>query len=182
MALSLACLWRSCPRPSPPCPQALKAVRRALAVLRAWLDTPAIKLASQYAQFALAIAFVALYVYATYSPPPPDSLRYQVDLLLCAVFAVEYVHRMLVRCGGGGGGGQRNRVQGMRREGARAGRRVRRGLSSRRSAQRAGLHMRMHLPPRNPTPPAGPDTKTPPRTLHLPMPCHATPCREDRGL
>ena len=65
-------------------------------MLRAWLDTPTIKLASQYAQFVLAIVFVALYVYATYSPPPPDSLRYQVDLLLCAIFAVEYVHRMLV--------------------------------------------------------------------------------------
>lgn len=44
----------------------------------------------------LAIAFVALYVYSTYVPAPPESLRYRLDLWLCAVFAVEYVHRWLV--------------------------------------------------------------------------------------
>lgn len=48
-------------------------------------------------QFVLAIVFVALYVLATYSPPAPGSLRYKADTLLCALFAAEYVHRMLVR-------------------------------------------------------------------------------------
>lgn len=40
--------------------------------------------------------FVVLYVWATYAPPPPESLRYSLDLWLCAIFALEYVHRWLV--------------------------------------------------------------------------------------
>lgn len=48
-------------------------------------------------QFVLAIVFVALYVLATYSPPAPGSPRYKADIFLCALFAGEYVHRMLVR-------------------------------------------------------------------------------------
>lgn len=50
-------------------------------------------------QFVLAIVFVALYVLATYSPPAPGSPRYKADIFLCALFAGEYVHRMLVRRG-----------------------------------------------------------------------------------
>ena len=65
--------------------------------MRAVTDHQAVRLAAQYLQFVLAIVFVALYVYATYAPPAPNSLRAQLDLWLCAVFAAEYVHRMLVR-------------------------------------------------------------------------------------
>ncbi|KAL4448241.1 hypothetical protein ABPG75_005460 [Micractinium tetrahymenae] len=75
--------------------QASRAVKRALAVLSAWTDHPAVRLAAQFLQFVLAIVFVALYIYATYSPPAPDSVRAQVDLALCGVFALEYLHRML---------------------------------------------------------------------------------------
>lgn len=142
--------------------QAARAAKRALAVLAAWADYPAVRLAGQFLQFVLAIVFVvsgrapvegsvnappaymptspprvccvrmvcnsewqqranrscrcitqyrppgrshlpthppeqALYICATYSPPAPDSLRAQVDLALCGVFALEYLHRMLVR-------------------------------------------------------------------------------------
>jgi hypothetical protein len=76
--------------------QAGKAVRRAAARLRSWGDSPGVRVAAQVVQFVLAIAFVALYVASTYSPPAPDSPRYALDLWLCAIFALEYVHRMLV--------------------------------------------------------------------------------------
>ncbi|PSC70953.1 transcription factor MYB44-like isoform B [Micractinium conductrix] len=75
--------------------EAARAVKRALALVRAVTDHQAVRLAAQYLQFVLAIVFVALYVYATYAPPAPNSLRAQLDLWLCAVFAAEYVHRML---------------------------------------------------------------------------------------
>ncbi|KAL4423371.1 hypothetical protein ABPG77_004302 [Micractinium sp. CCAP 211/92] len=83
------------PKPSPMLKQAARAAKRALAVLAAWADYPAVRLAGQFLQFVLAIVFVALYICATYSPPAPDSLRAQVDLALCGVFALEYLHRML---------------------------------------------------------------------------------------
>jgi hypothetical protein len=77
--------------------QAGKSVRRSLSRLRSWADTPDVRAALQIVQFLLAIVFVALYVTATYAPPAPDSFRYTLDLWLCAVFALEYLHRLLVR-------------------------------------------------------------------------------------
>ena len=65
------------------------------------LDHPRTRMGGQILQFVLAIVFVVLYVLGTYAPPAPDSLRARADLLLCALFAAEYVHRMLVSAGAG---------------------------------------------------------------------------------
>lgn len=61
-------------------------------------------------QFACSLLFVVLYIWSTYSPPPPASFRYQLDVGLCVFFGLEYLHRFLVgfegepldvRCGHG---------------------------------------------------------------------------------
>ena len=74
----------------------MRAAKRTKAQVQAFFERSAVRLFLQYTQFVLAIVFVVLYVYATYSPPAPDSLRHNVDLGLCIVFALEYLHRMLV--------------------------------------------------------------------------------------
>jgi hypothetical protein len=75
--------------------KAYRTARRVVATVRSWSENSTVRMVSQLLQFVLAIAFVALYVLATYSPPAPGSLRYKADTLLCALFAAEYVHRML---------------------------------------------------------------------------------------
>lgn len=52
--------------------------------------------ALQYVQVAASLLFVVLYVWSTYSPPVPHSARANLDLILCAIFAGEYLHRLLV--------------------------------------------------------------------------------------
>lgn len=57
---------------------------------------PEVKTALQIGQFAASLLFVVLYVWATYKAPQPFSWRFNLDLLLCAVFAVDYLLRFLV--------------------------------------------------------------------------------------
>lgn len=51
----------------------------------------------QGAQLAASLAFVVLYVWSTYSAPAPFSLRYNLDLALCAMFGADYLWRLKVR-------------------------------------------------------------------------------------
>jgi voltage-gated potassium channel Kch len=46
-------------------------------------------------QFAASVAFVALYVWGTYSQPAKGSLRASLDLWLCIIFAGEFLHRLI---------------------------------------------------------------------------------------
>lgn len=50
----------------------------------------------QYVQMAASLTFVVLYVWSTYSQPSAASMRARLELVLCAIFAVEYSHRLLV--------------------------------------------------------------------------------------
>jgi len=66
----------------------------------------------QVTQFAASLLFVVLYVWATYSQPKPFSLRFNLDIFLCVIFALDYLLRFLVRrpspnmlAGRGRGGG-----------------------------------------------------------------------------
>ena len=40
---------------------------------------------------------VVLYVWSTYSTPAPFSIRYNLDLMLCVLFATEFLFRLAVR-------------------------------------------------------------------------------------
>ncbi len=52
--------------------------------------------ALQLLQFGSSVVFVCLYVASTYSAPAPFSLRYNIDILLCLLFAADYVARVVV--------------------------------------------------------------------------------------
>lgn len=58
---------------------------------------PEVKTALQIGQFAASLLFVVLYVWATYKAPAPLSWRFNLDLFLCGVFAIDYLLRFLVR-------------------------------------------------------------------------------------
>ena len=60
-------------------------------------DQPEAKTILQAAQFASTLLFVVLYIWSTYSAPPLWSTRYNLDLFLCFMFAVDYVSRFMVR-------------------------------------------------------------------------------------
>lgn len=62
-----------------------------------------ISLGLQYLQVAASLLFVVLYVWSTYSAPVQHSPRAMLDLLLCVIFAGEYLHRLLVRKNSGPG-------------------------------------------------------------------------------
>lgn len=62
-------------------------------VFRFLADQPEAKTIMQATQFASTLLFVVLYIWSTYSPPPPWSIRYNLDLFLCLMFAVDYVSR-----------------------------------------------------------------------------------------
>lgn len=70
---------------------------RVATVFRFLADQPEAKTLIQAAQFASTLLFVVLYIWSTYSPPPLWSIRYNLDLFLCIVFAIDYVSRFLVR-------------------------------------------------------------------------------------
>ena len=57
---------------------------------------PEVKTALQIGQLAASLLFVVLYVWSTYKAPPPLSWRFNLDLLLCATFALDYLLRFLV--------------------------------------------------------------------------------------
>jgi hypothetical protein len=50
----------------------------------------------QFGQFTASLLFVVLYVWSTYSTPAPFSVRYNMDLALCALFATEFLWRLFV--------------------------------------------------------------------------------------
>ena len=52
------------------------------------------RLAFQAFQFVASLAFVGLYVWSTYSQPARYSWRYFMELALCIIFALEYLHRL----------------------------------------------------------------------------------------
>ncbi len=58
---------------------------------------PEIRRFLQAVQFSASLIFVVLYIWSTYSSPAPWSWRYNLDLFLCAVFAVDWVSRVMVR-------------------------------------------------------------------------------------
>ena len=70
---------------------------RIATVFRFLADQPEAKTLVQAAQFASTLLFVVLYIWSTYSPPPLWSIRYNLDLFLCIMFAIDYVSRFLVR-------------------------------------------------------------------------------------
>ena len=57
---------------------------------------PEVKTVLQVGQFASSLLFVVLYVWATYHAPAPFSWRSNLDLLLCLVFAIDYLVRYTV--------------------------------------------------------------------------------------
>ena len=69
---------------------------RIAALFRSIADQPEAKTAVQAAQFASTLLFVVLYIWSTYSPPALWSVRYNLDLMLCCMFAVDYISRFLV--------------------------------------------------------------------------------------
>ena len=70
---------------------------RIAAIVRHILEQPEAKTLVQALQFASTLLFVVLYIWSTYSPPPLWSLRYNLDLFLCAMFAIDYISRFVVR-------------------------------------------------------------------------------------
>lgn len=70
---------------------------RIAAGFRFLADQPEAKTLIQAAQFASTLLFVVLYIWSTYSPPPLWSIRYNLDLFLCVMFAIDYTSRFLVR-------------------------------------------------------------------------------------
>lgn len=70
---------------------------RVATVFRSFSDRPEAKTVMQATQFASTLLFVVLYIWSTYSPPPLWSIRYNLDLFLCLMFAVDYVSRFWVR-------------------------------------------------------------------------------------
>ena len=57
---------------------------------------PEVRALTQAFQVVASMLFVVLYVWSTYSTPAPGSLRYNVDMLLCAIFAAEFIARFVV--------------------------------------------------------------------------------------
>ena len=70
---------------------------RIVTVFRFLADQPEAKTVIQAAQFASTLLFVVLYIWSTYSPPPLWSIRYNLDLFLCIMFAIDYFSRLVVR-------------------------------------------------------------------------------------
>ena len=70
---------------------------RVTTVFRFLADQNEAKTFVQAAQFASTLLFVVLYIWSTYSPPPLWSTRYNLDLFLCLMFAIDYISRFVVR-------------------------------------------------------------------------------------
>lgn len=69
---------------------------RIATLFRSVADKPEAKTLLQAAQFASTVLFVVLYIWSTYSTPALWSLRYNLDLMLCCMFAVDYLSRFMV--------------------------------------------------------------------------------------
>lgn len=64
-----------------------------------WRDSPTVRSVLYLAQFASSLLFVVLYIWSTYSPPPPWTLRWNLDLALCFFFGADYCWRLAVCIG-----------------------------------------------------------------------------------
>lgn len=69
---------------------------RIATLFRSVAERPQAKTVLQAAQFASTVLFVVLYIWSTYSTPALWSTRYNLDLMLCCMFAVDYLSRFLV--------------------------------------------------------------------------------------
>ena len=58
---------------------------------------PEIRAIMRFMQILSSLLFVVLYVWGTYSTPKPFSWRFNLDIALCALFATEWLWRLLVR-------------------------------------------------------------------------------------
>lgn len=61
-----------------------------------WRDSPTVRSVLYLAQFASSLLFVVLYIWSTYSPPPPWTVRWNLDLALCFFFGFDYCWRLAV--------------------------------------------------------------------------------------
>lgn len=57
---------------------------------------PEIKAIMRFMQILSSMLFVVLYVWGTYSTPRPFSWRFNLDIALCALFATEWLWRLVV--------------------------------------------------------------------------------------
>ena len=57
---------------------------------------PEIRAIMRFMQILSSLLFVVLYVWGTYSTPKPFSWRFNLDIALCALFATEWLWRLLV--------------------------------------------------------------------------------------
>lgn len=57
---------------------------------------PEIKSIMRFMQILSSMLFVVLYVWGTYSTPRPFSWRFNLDIALCALFATEWLWRLVV--------------------------------------------------------------------------------------
>ena len=70
------------------------AASRAWGAVRAFVRSRAGRAAARGVSVGSSLLFVALYVWSTYSPPPPGSARAAADAALCVIFAADYVIRL----------------------------------------------------------------------------------------
>lgn len=69
---------------------------RIATLFRSAAEQPHAKTVVQAAQFASTVLFVVLYIWSTYSTPALWSTRYNLDLTLCCMFAIDYLSRFVV--------------------------------------------------------------------------------------
>lgn len=70
--------------------------RRVARAIRWVARLPEIKAIMRFMQILSSLLFVVLYVWGTYSTPKPFSWRFNLDIALCALFATEFVWRLVV--------------------------------------------------------------------------------------
>ncbi|BDA48910.1 probable potassium channel subfamily T member 2 at N-terminal half [Coccomyxa sp. Obi] len=68
--------------------------QRFCGAVRTILRMPEVRAVLQFGQFIASLLFVILYVWSTYSTPAPFSIRYNLDLMLCVLFATEFLFRL----------------------------------------------------------------------------------------
>ena len=58
---------------------------------------PEIRALFRFLQILSSLTFVVLYVWGTYATPKPLTWRFNLDIALCALFATEWLWRLVVR-------------------------------------------------------------------------------------
>lgn len=61
------------------------------------MDAPEFRLFTQGIQFTASLLFVGLFVLDTYSTAAQGSFRYFLEIVLCLIFGVEYMHRLMTK-------------------------------------------------------------------------------------